>query len=409
VTPAPFAVLSVVHAGGGGTILTNRDLMGQLARERPAFVLLCGAQKWTLHDARADFATVEEIKFARPWSAVQPLSDDRLGAVAHVIRATSADIVHIRSLLGSGPEIVSTANSSGAASVVSFHDFLSLCPTIQLLDAEDAYCAGECTAGPQDCPVPSKWFADIPRLKHAYVHEWRARMAENLASADAFVTTSETSAALLKQHFAFLRTAPVHIIAHGRDAEDFALASQPPGAREIRVVSIGAVGVAKGRRLITRLAKLCREHGDRLEFHALGVAASEWDDAEAITFHGAYERAALPGLLAEIGPSFALVAPIWPETYSHALSEAWMAGVPVVASDIGAVGERVRRHGGGWLADPHLPEAWREIMLAAARDPASWRAKVDEIAAMPARGVEDMARDYVEVYRTVLGQKRAAL
>ena len=42
---------------------------------------------------------------------------------------------------------------------------------------------------------------------------------------------------------------------------------------------------------------------------------------------------------------------IWPETFSHTLTEAWAAGIPVLASGLGALGERVRAHGGGWVLD----------------------------------------------------------
>ena len=40
---------------------------------------------------------------------------------------------------------------------------------------------------------------------------------------------------------------------------------------------------------------------------------------------------------------------IWPETWCYALSELWMAGLPVLAFDHGAPAERIRRAARGWL------------------------------------------------------------
>ncbi|MEJ0059353.1 MAG: glycosyltransferase [Terricaulis sp.] len=399
-----LAVLSVVHAGGGGTILTNQDLMGELGRTGPAYVLACGAQKWTLYDASADFAVVETIRFVRPWSAVKPLSDDRIGVFAHVLALVSPNVVHLRSLLGSGPELALASKALGITTVVSFHDFLAVCPTIQLLDAEQRYCGGQCTMSTIDCSAPQKWFSDIPRLKNAYVHQWRARWGDALKVADAFVTTSESAAEILTRNLPLLDSR-LKVIEHGRDTEGAASVARAPDHAPIRVVALGAVGVAKGQDLIQGLVKLCRKHGDPFEFHVLGVEEGAWGGAEGLVFHGAYERGGLNASLAEIQPSFALLAPIWPETYSHTLTEAWMAGLPVLASDIGALGERVRRHGGGWLAPPNDPSAWREVLLAASRDPVAWRQRADEIAAMQSRSIADMARDYVALYRDALRRR----
>jgi glycosyltransferase involved in cell wall biosynthesis len=41
-----------------------------------------------------------------------------------------------------------------------------------------------------------------------------------------------------------------------------------------------------------------------------------------------------------------------PESFSLTLSECWRAQVPVVAFDHGAIAERVRTHGGGFLVAP---------------------------------------------------------
>ena len=57
-----------------------------------------------------------------------------------------------------------------------------------------------------------------------------------------------------------------------------------------------------------------------------------------------------------------------PESFSYALSDAWAAGVPVLAAPRGALAERIGAHGGGWL----LPERF-DAAAVAARDPRSRR------------------------------------
>ena len=57
-----------------------------------------------------------------------------------------------------------------------------------------------------------------------------------------------------------------------------------------------------------------------------------------------------------------------PETYSYTLDVALASGLPIVASDLGAVAERLRAAGRGTLLPADAPAArWNEALLAAAR------------------------------------------
>jgi glycosyltransferase involved in cell wall biosynthesis len=69
-----------------------------------------------------------------------------------------------------------------------------------------------------------------------------------------------------------------------------------------------------------------------------------------IIIHGYYRAGTLPSFLARHRIGLVVVPSIWPETYSIVLSEAWLAGASAAAFDLGAPAERIRRHGGGWLA-----------------------------------------------------------
>ena len=69
-----------------------------------------------------------------------------------------------------------------------------------------------------------------------------------------------------------------------------------------------------------------------------------------VTVHGYYRARTLPSLLARHRVGLVLLPSIVPEAFSLVLSDAWLASVPVAAFDIGAQADRIRRHGGGWLA-----------------------------------------------------------
>ena len=65
--------------------------------------------------------------------------------------------------------------------------------------------------------------------------------------------------------------------------------------------------------------------------------------------HGKYDRDSVFEKIQEIDPMFGIIFSIWPETFCHTLTEMWVCGIPVLAIDLGAVGNRIRKTGAGWL------------------------------------------------------------
>ncbi|MEA2570725.1 MAG: hypothetical protein QOI24_2726 [Acidobacteriota bacterium] len=70
--------------------------------------------------------------------------------------------------------------------------------------------------------------------------------------------------------------------------------------------------------------------------------------------HGYYRAGSLPRLLARHRIGLVVLPSIVPESFSLTLSECWSAGVPVVAFDHGAIADRIRAHGGGFLVSPEM-------------------------------------------------------
>jgi hypothetical protein len=79
-------------------------------------------------------------------------------------------------------------------------------------------------------------------------------------------------------------------------------------------------------------------------------------DGSAFVYHGPYEAHTIVQRLVADGISVGLQLAIWEETFSFTLSEFAAAGIPVIAGDLGAQGERVRRCSLGWtVPDPKTP------------------------------------------------------
>jgi glycosyltransferase involved in cell wall biosynthesis len=127
---------------------------------------------------------------------------------------------------------------------------------------------------------------------------------------------------------------------------------QPVGVTGTRrVCVIGAIGIEKGYEVLLSCARGAASRRLDLEFVLVGKSCD--DDRLAATgrvrITGRYEPHEAVALVRRQEAALAWLPSIWPETWCYTLTEAWQAGLDVLAFDIGAPAERIRRTGRGWV------------------------------------------------------------
>lgn len=166
----------------------------------------------------------------------------------------------------------------------------------------------------------------------------------------------------------------------------------------------GHIARSKGAEVLLQLAS--HKALGRVEWHVLGTLAPEFQPRmpENVIVHGAYHREAFNDHVAQIRPHVGAVLSIWPETWCHTLTELWAAGLPVVGFDIGAVGERLKATGAGWVADTLSPDAVAGA-LAKASQPDEWQQAKEGVARWQLSGQRScahMADEYWRFYQSFL-------
>ena len=318
------AVLHVMSPLGGGVDRYVRDIVAAVARPH---VL------WHV----AERAEVMEAPGPRRYYPLDPQRVDREPErLARWLRERGVGLVHLHTVV-SAPRrrAAQIAERLGVPLVVTLHDVLFLRP-----DAFDF-----------DAPAPER--------------QWVGEIEPVLRRASAVLAPSSYLATLATKTFPGL---DVQIVPNGLEPEDPSIA--PPSARAEfiaarpqRVVAVlGAIGAHKG-------AELLRELPAHLEGSGIGIVVigyldqqlyPGWNLKPHVFVHGPYHPAHTATLLHAYGAELVLFPNRVPESFSYSLSEAWAAGVPVLAGPGGAIGERVARHGGGWL----LPEAFSAAQVA---------------------------------------------
>lgn len=119
------------------------------------------------------------------------------------------------------------------------------------------------------------------------------------------------------------------------------------GAFELAVV--GALGTHKGLNFLHQVvAALPLEVRVVIIGYADGQLTAGWLKNNRLWVHGAFEPCELAGLLADYGARIALFPNRQPESYSYALSDVWLSGLPALGPAAGAIGERIAQTGAGW-------------------------------------------------------------
>lgn len=346
----------------------------------------------TVRTDRRDGLTIAWINntFADVRDFADSYASERLGAVAaSVIDDFAPDVAHIHHLTCLSTAIVGALNARRIPIVCTLHDYWLMCHRGQRLDRNHRLCAGPPGSGCRAClgpeaaarpiafalaaatrraaPVvgsralaqlaasaqtirrrPSARDRDDPqqrRLDHmrALCSQVTRFIAPSLAMRDAFVA------------FGIDRDR-ISVSRYGFDCARFRDVTRAP-APHLRLGFVGSVMASKAPHLLLEAA--CLMPAGTVSVDLFGAYAPyHGDDSYRVTLeplvtrsgarmHGAVPHADIPQALGSID---VLVVPsIWPENSPLVVGEAFLAGMPVVASRLGGLPELVEDGRNGLL------------------------------------------------------------
>jgi glycosyltransferase involved in cell wall biosynthesis len=221
------------------------------------------------------------------------------------------------------------------------------------MTAEGRYCGEPAAAGCAACIAqrPHRWNLDIAT--------WRATFGQFLERADRVIAPSSDVAKRIRRYF------PERTVTVWPHPE----VGTPSPASVARVVILGNLSPEKGLRVVAACAEDAARRGLPLTFRVLGSTTAPIPQAPDVplSIFGQYEDSRLRQLLAAEKPDVIFFPAQVPETYSYTLSVALASRVPIVASSLGALAERLAGHPRSiairWNA---LPTEWNAALLKAA-------------------------------------------
>ena len=348
------AIVLITHARGGGVA---RGVM-----ERRVALRADGLWPIVLAPAGAPDNTVRiegfpNLRFTLP-------EDHAL--LLRLLRDARTERIEFHHILGQPAHILALPQALGVPYVVHVHDYHWVCPRLVLSGDAGRYCGEPDIAGCNACIRRRGSFLG----EAISVADLRARSARMFGGAAAVIAPSEDVAARLARYFPALR--PRVEQPAGSQITRFHIrgpATRPRAAHRRRVVVIGAIGAEKGFHVLLGLAREAAETDRNLEFVVVGHTIHDTALLRTgrVFITGPYQPEEAVALVRAQSGDLALLPSVVPETWCHALTEAWDAGLHVVAFDLGAPAERIRARGGGSLLPAGLPASAINQALLAAR------------------------------------------
>ena len=253
-----------------------------------------------------------------------------LPRLAEVLRSIGVARLHFHHVHQLPRAILDLPAAAGIPYDCTLHDYYAICPQYHLVTEDGNYCGEPDASGCGACLArrPAQWGLDIAG--------WRSAFGRLLRGADRLIAPSGDVARRMGRYF------PDIAIAVWPHPEPL----PPPPPRVIRVVILGNLSPEKGLRVAAACAQDARERRLPMTFRVLGSTTEpvpQWPDTP-LTIHGQYEDAELARLLAAEKADVVWFPAQVPETYSYTLSVALASGLPIVASALGALPERLAQH-----------------------------------------------------------------
>ena len=261
-----------------------------------------------------------------------------------LLRELQPDVVHVHHWLRLTRTLVGCSHEAGIPAFVTLHDLWSSCPR-SFRVRDESFCARE--MGPASCrdcvSIPAFYEAEEV---DAELVRFREDLQVELRTARRVIVPSAAHRDTVAR-FTSLPEDRMVVLPHGSLTESLAPARpSPPADGLVRIGHWGHLSATKGVHLILEAARrLPSADRGRLEIHLWGECSDAAYDARLrelsrglrVVRHGGYEAEGLGGVMLD----WAIIPSLASESWSFVLDEAFALGLPVIASDRGALGERV--------------------------------------------------------------------
>ena len=277
-----------------------------------------------------------------------------------VFRESGVGLLHYHNFYTLHEPLLSLPDALDVPYAVTLHDYYTICPWIYLVGPDERYCGEPETDACDACLRMKREQMHGARQADSIV-SWRGGWYRWLLGAGSVFVPHQDVADRLARYFPAVR---FRIFENPEVVLAPAIQPMLPaddGGHIRRVACIGALTRAKGGEVLLACARAAAQHDMPVEFVLFGTLSQDVMRGaqrplpKNLRILGRYHETDVYLQIVAEKIDFFWFPPLWPETYSYTLSIPIRLGLPVLGSNLGAVGARIEAHGWGetypWDAD----------------------------------------------------------
>jgi len=341
----------------GGIEYHQLDLINSFLRRKiPVYLFFPGRDSLCLR--HYDIENVKESKYKGIMLNDHRLKDRDTESVFHkILEDTDVDIVHFHSVRTLPLSLIEVAKKTGKKVVITLHEYyfwcincIMLAPDFCWFEKDEEKCS--------ECLSRNNY-----QIYKGYVKERRKYINYLLQMADRVIVPSFYVKNVFLNLYRGLAEERWSVIEFGVDSnllKDFAR-NENNATNSIRnhKFSLGFLGNFlhyKGNKTFLNLINHFK-NSENVNFSIIGNVFDHTliPSYRNLYVAGGYTRGNVLNKIHQSNPDMILLLSNWPETFSYTLSEAIASGVPVIATDAGALRERVSKEAVGFLVPVENP------------------------------------------------------
>lgn len=307
------------------------------------------------------------------------------------------DILHVHHFLFQTFDAIDIAKKRNIYSIITLHDLYMICPSINMVYKEK-YCEEDES---KDC---AKCLNIRYGVNSNILNNWQKTCLDVLKRFDKIIVPSDNTKKIFNNVYKELQ---IETVEHGVNV--IIPKRKERISKDFNIAFVGAMAIHKGSNILKDLVK--KNKNSNIKIHLFGKSEDKELEKSRENYinHGKYTRGELPQLLVDNDIDLVCMFATWPETYSYTLTESYMAEVPILTYDIGAVGDRVKKDELGWIINLNTSSAKiLEKIKEISNNSEEYKNKKENFKKYKFKTVEEMQEYYNKLYSNIENKNEIA-
>lgn len=308
-------------------------------------------KEYTIYDELFENISIKRVnKSKRDYRYEQKFYDERLELIFEdYLKELAPDIVHIGHLCHLSTNLIKIIKSYNIPIVFTIHDFWMHCVKGQLVNKRGEICEGPGHSKCKDC---SPFSVTMDEVKQSAKH-----IGESLELIDRFISPSHT----LRDFFISQGVSGEKISYLKYGFNTGKIEFNPKTFSKDNKINFGFMGRVIPTKGIKVLIDAFRELPEvKLSIYGGIGAEKRFLESDNVIFKGRYDNNNINEVLSEI--DVLIVPSTWYENAPLVIQEAFLAGIPVITSNIGGMKELVRNNVNGFTFEVNDSDSLKEVI-----------------------------------------------